>query len=214
MHALRKGKFNISVLTPVKFWFRKYNREVVQQSHFGQRHSNSRLKILQQKPRSPAWSGCLACVREFITVTFCQDTVLTTSKMPLWLELKWAMKAFLLNVWTAPWFFQNDFLMITQPINAASDLPSPKLLAGGFSTPCIYLFMLFASNYLLHSLGGIHHGGWTKHVTHWRRSRNVLGLIFTLGLTHVQTTTEASLPRYEHLPVSCLLILPHLMGYS
>lgn len=51
-------------------------------------------------------------------------------KMPFEADLRWAMKAFRLDVSSAnPGSCQKDILMMTKPANIASGPPGPKLVA-------------------------------------------------------------------------------------
>lgn len=84
---------------------------------------------------------------------------------------------------------KNYFLMITKLINTASDVPGPKLTAGDFSALGICWSALSTPNYLLHFLEVIHHGGRIPDVSNPTRNRNVIELIFAIGLTNFQTST-------------------------
>lgn len=102
---------------------------------------------------------------------------------------------------------QNEFLTVPQLLNAASDLPGSNLIARDLNALGICWLTLSAPNYAFHSLETNHHGSWTKHVTE-KRNRDVSDLIFTEGITYVQTYIETNLPECDHLFVGCSLTLP------
>lgn len=68
--------------------------------------------------------------------------------------------------------------------------------------------MLSAPNYLVSFLESIHHVGGAKYVTILTRNFNVFDLIYTIRLTYVETSNEASLPGRDPLPFSCSFTFP------
>lgn len=105
---------------------------------------------------------------------------------------------------------QDDFLMITEQINTASGLPSPKAVSGDFSAPDFCWYRLSAPNCSFSFLESIHQSGCTQHVTDPTRRRDILGSISTIGLANVQTSAKTGFFGRDHLPVRCPFTLPLL----
>lgn len=70
---------------------------------------------------------------------------------------------------------------------------------------CAFRFRLLPS-----LLENIDHGCWTQHASYPIRNRNVVDLVFTIGLTRLQTSDEAGLPGRDRLPLSRSLKSPLL----
>lgn len=134
--------------------------------------------------------------------------------MPFGLERRKATKAFLLDAYVVS-------LVLTKTTfddNTTSEccFCSTRSQAARWSFPSIWYMLVhaFRQNCSPPFLESNHHGGQNRHVIDPTRNRNVLELIFTVGLIHVQTCTKASLSECDHLHVSSSSILPSTNRYT
>ena len=102
-----------------------------------------------------------------------------------------------------------DLVHIIDALNYLSLLPaSIKLIAGDFNAPDICWRTLSAPQHFLNFLSCVRAGLWTQHVLSPTRKNNILDLIFTAGLSGVQTNTLDLFPGSDHNMLSCVFNAP------
>lgn len=101
---------------------------------------------------------------------------------------------------------RTAFPLLTGAINSPSSFPRPKVVAGDFSALDNGWSTFINPNCSLTSVANIQQERGIEHLLDPKADRNILDLIFTVGLKHFCTSIKSSFPWSDHLPVSCTFI--------
>ncbi|MBM6549269.1 RNA-directed DNA polymerase [Streptococcus dysgalactiae subsp. equisimilis] len=149
--------------------------------------------------------GCLAYVKKSFHPTKLTHKALDCVPDSLWFSVPLDQQDLIVGcIYRQPGHDIGDFPHIIEAFNYVVDLPvGPKIIAGDFNVPQICWSSLTAPPNLLDFISCIRTGLWTQHVTAPTRSRNILDLVFSSGLSDIHASVVEHTTGSDHKIVLC-----------
>ncbi|WP_432422657.1 endonuclease/exonuclease/phosphatase family protein [Streptococcus dysgalactiae] len=152
--------------------------------------------------------GCLAYIKHSLSPTSFHHPTTEKIQDSIWFTVPLHQVKLLVGcVYRPPDNRRDDFKPIIDAFNYVADLPScSEVIAGGFNAPQIFWTSYTVPRKFLDFVSCIRAGQWTQQVLSPARGNNCLDLIFTLGLSDVETKVVDHFPGSDHKVVTCNLI--------
>ena len=157
--------------------------------------------------------GCLVYVIDYYDAKLITITPFLEVTDSIWLEIHDSMQSLLLGcVYWPPHTSSSHSSTLANAFNAALSLPHRhKLIAGDFNMPEICWSNLCAPTRDAF-ISAVCVGGWKQLVGLPTRSKNILDLIFTIGMPNATATVTGLATGSDHKLVSCSFALPNVQN--